>query len=453
MSTIAAVSTPLASGGIGVIRISGEDAISVADSVFVSVHGKRLCDLAGYSACLGYIFDGDTKLDECIATVYRAPKSYTGEDVVELSCHGGLFVTQAVLRSVLSHGAVAAKAGEFTLRAYLNGKMDLIEAENVMNIIGAQGQQALSCALDTLDGRLSTKIGEIKDALADICASICAWCDYPEDDVPDVRGEELIPSIEEQISRLENLIKTFDSGKAMTEGVTAVICGRPNVGKSSLMNAMTGYDRSIVTSIAGTTRDVVEETVRFGNVLFRLSDTAGLRATQDEVENIGVNLARKRIDRAQLILAVFDASEELNKEDVDLLTLCGQRRSVAILNKTDLEQKTNIKDIKKYTSCAVEVCANDGTGLDELARVCERLTGLDDIDTSAGVLTTERQRRGCENALTLCRRAVDDINDGVTLDAVNITLTDAVDALLELTGERAGEDVIEKVFANFCVGK
>lgn len=453
MSTIAAIATPNASGGIGTIRISGEDAICVADKVFKSLSGKKLSDLNGYTALFGHIYENKSVIDECVALVFRAPKSYTGEDVVELSCHGGLYVTQKVLRTVLANGASPAEAGEFTKRAFLNGKIDLAQAESVMNIISAHGQQALNAAANTLDGKLSKKLSEIAASLTNISAGIAVWTDDPDEDVPQAHEENVLSVAENALSGLNSLIKNFDSGRAVTQGVSTAICGHPNVGKSTLMNQLTGFDKSIVTDIAGTTRDVVEETVRLGDIVLHLADTAGIRESDDIVEAIGIDRTMKKLDSAQLVLAVFDSSQPLDENDIALLEKCRDRCAVAIINKTDLGIKTDIEKIKKYIPNAVMLSAANGDGLEELKNVIEKLLGTAELDTSAGILANERQYACCTAAAESLEEAVSGLQLGVTLDAVNVSIDYAVEKLLELTGEKAREAVVNEVFSKFCVGK
>lgn len=453
MSTVAAIATPNAPGGIGIIRISGEDAFKIADCVFKSVSSKRLSELKGYTAAFGHVYDGENLIDECIATVFRAPKSYTGEDVVELSCHGGLYVTNSVLRAVLSAGALPAEAGEFTKRAFLNGRIDLAEAEGVMNIISAKGRDALNAAVTTLDGALSRRIDSVCRTLTHLGAGMAVWTDYPDEDIPEVRTDSLLKSLENISKELDSLISSFEAGHAITEGISTVICGHPNVGKSTLMNLLTGYDRSIVTDIAGTTRDVIEETVRLGSAVLRLQDTAGLRVSSDEIENIGVSIARQRIDRAGLIIAVFDASIPLSDEDADLLKKCREKRAVAVINKTDIGVCIDKKEIEKYIPVVVEMSASSGNGIDELKNAVEKMLSLDTLDSSAVMLTTERQRNCCVRAKSCVDEAVEALKFGMTLDAVNVGVDSAIDELNELTGKKATETVVDEVFSKFCVGK
>lgn len=453
MSTVAAIATPNASGGIGVIRISGEEAISVADKVFRSVSEKKLSEIKGYTALFGHIYENESVIDECVALVFRAPKSYTGEDVVELSCHGGMFVTQKVLRTVLANGASPAEAGEFTKRAFLNGKIDLAEAESIMNIISAHGQQALNAAVNTLDGKLSERISAVAASLTNVAAGIAVWTDDPNEDVPQAHEENVRAVVENSLNELERLINNFDSGKAVTQGVSTTICGHPNVGKSTLMNQLTGCDRSIVTSIAGTTRDVIEETVRLGDIVLHLADTAGIHESEDIVEAIGIDRTMKKLETAELILAVFDYSQELTDDDIKLLEKCTGRRAVAVINKTDLENKVDTEKIIEYIPDAVMLSAANGDGLEELKEVIEKILGTAELDTSSGILANERQYNCCMSAAESLREALDGLSMGVTLDAVNVSIDYAVEKLLELTGEKARDAVVNEVFSKFCVGK
>lgn len=452
-STIAAIATPLAAGGIGIIRISGEDALNIADKVFRCKSGKKLCDAKGYTAHYGRAFDENGDIDEAIAIVYRTPKSYTGEDIAEISCHGGLLVVQRVLRSVFAAGASAAGPGEFTKRAFLNGKIDLAEAEGVMDIINAGSEQAANAALNLRDGALSREADDICQNLISASAHMAAWVDYPEDDVPELNYDVLAETLRQCGDRIEKLISCYDSGKAVTEGVSAVIVGKPNAGKSTLMNALAGVQKSIVTPVAGTTRDVVEETVRLGNVVLRLADTAGIRETGDIVESIGVDMAKQRLQRAEIVFAVFDLSDAFTHEDEELCRICESKKSVAILNKSDLDAVMDISQIEKYFSETVTISAESGDNLEALEKAVERVLGTSEFDSSAPMAASERQRDCCRRALQYINEGVEGLNSGVTLDAVNVLTDCAIDALLELTGKKAGEEVINEVFSRFCVGK
>ncbi|MBQ6708900.1 MAG: tRNA uridine-5-carboxymethylaminomethyl(34) synthesis GTPase MnmE [Clostridia bacterium] len=451
--TIAAVATPMSAGGIGIIRISGSDAINVADRVFKAKSTKSLSALSGYSAAYGKVYDEDKVIDEAIALVFRAPKSYTGEDVVEISCHGGLFVTQRVLRTVLKNGAQPAEAGEFTKRAFLNGRIDLSKAEAVMNIISANGEQAANAAVTALDGALSRDIHEAADRLISVCANMSAWVDYPDEEIPEIEYPTLAETFNFVKNKIKKLLDDYDAGRAVIEGVNTAIVGKPNVGKSTLMNLLSGHQRSIVTPIAGTTRDVVEETVRLGGLVLRLADTAGIHSSSDAVETIGVELAETKLRQADLVFAVFDASDELSEEDYSILEKCKGKQTIAIINKTDLERKIDEEAIKDSCNLIIEMSARNSEGCDKLSQAVESLLGTDKIDTSLAMLSTERQRVCCEKALRFVEEGLEAINIGMTMDAINVCAEAAVEALLELTGEKATNVVVDEIFAQFCVGK
>lgn len=453
MSTIAAISTGQAAGGIGVVRISGENALSVADRIFKTVSGIKLEKLSGYKAAFGKVFFEEKCVDEAVALVFKAPKSYTGEDVVEISCHGGLLVTKQVLRAALANGAVPAEAGEFTKRAFLNGKMDLTRAESVMNIISAKSEQAKSAALNTLDGALYKKISEISLSLKKIAAQMAAWVDYPDEEIDDLSDEKLKTTLLTAKAELEKLIKSFDVGQIIIEGVETAIVGKPNVGKSTLMNLLSGCEKSIVTSVAGTTRDIVEETVTLGNNVLRLADTAGLHDTQDTVEKIGVDRTRQKLDRASLVLAVFDSSTEIDDEDMEIIKMCNGKNAVAIINKTDLNTNFNAEKINKNFESVVYLSAKDRNGIQELEKAIEKTLGTADFDTSAATLMNERQLACCKAALQSIDEAISALEIGMTRDALNVNIDVAVESLDTLTGEKATESVVNEIFSQFCVGK
>ena len=453
MSTIAAISTGRAPGGIGVVRISGEDAIKIGDKIFSSFGGKKLCNIDGYSALYGKAHDEKSDIDTVVALLFSAPKSYTGEDVVEISCHGGLFVTDKVLKAAFEAGAVPAEAGEFTKRAFLNGKMDLTSAESVMNVISAQGEQAEKIALGVLEGRLFKEIKAITDKLVYDLALLSAWVDYPYEEIEDLSANNLGDHIEYSINSLEKLIKDFSTGQIIIEGVDTAIVGCPNVGKSTLMNLLSGTEKSIVTEIAGTTRDIVEDTVNVGGITLRLADTAGVRETDDLVESIGVDRAVKRLEKAELVLAVFDASRELNDSDRRLIELCKGKKAIGIINKTDLDKNHLNDEIENNFSQTVFISAKKGTGKDDLAKAVEELLGTADFDTSAVAVVNERQCECCKKALEALKDAENALSLGLTMDAVTVCLDSAIENLMVLTGEKATELVVNEIFAQFCVGK
>lgn len=451
--TIAAIATPNAPGGIGIVRISGENALEIADKIFRPVNGKALTESKGYRAYFGDVYDNNEKIDEAVCLVFRAPSSYTGEDTAEISCHGGLYITKRVLRAALDAGAIPAEAGEFTKKAFLNGKLDLAAAESVMSLIGASGKQAATAALNTLDGNLSREIIKCADDIIGICASLAAWVDYPDEDIEDTDAGDMLPIFEKTKSALTDIIRRYDCGRAVTDGIDAVIVGKPNVGKSTLMNMLTGFERSIVTDIAGTTRDVVEEKIVLGEIIMRVADTAGIRETENVVENIGVNLAKRRLERAELVLAVFDSSVPLNSDDLDIIEQCRGKKAIALLNKSDLPMTADRKIIDDNFPYTVELSAATGEGRDALENAVRSIFRTNEFDPNSACLTSERQRLCCVNAVNHIDEAISALNMGVTLDAVNVCADCAIDALLELTGDKATSAVVDEVFSRFCVGK
>ena len=453
LSAIAAISTPLGTGGVGIIRISGKNATEIADKIFVSVNRKKLSSSKGYRAYFGRIFDGETAVDEVVCLVFRAPHSYTGEDVVEINCHGGVVLMKKILRLVLQSGAQAAAPGEFTKRAFLNGKLDLSEAESVMTLISAQGEQGANAAFNQLEGSLSRKIEKINSSLLSLAAHIAAWVDYPDDEIEELGENELYNTIYNANSEISALLNNFDSGMAVTNGVEAAIVGKPNVGKSTLMNLLTGYDRSIVTEIEGTTRDVVEETVNLNGCILRISDTAGMRETGDIVEKLGVERSKKKLERAAIVFAVFDLSKPLSDEDKELIDECKGKNVIPIINKTDLEPCLDVDYIKNMLGTPLFISAKSGDGYNELCDRVTELMGTKNFDTTSAMLVNERQRICCQKASDALNDALEALNIGLTPDAVGVCVDDAIAALLELTGQKASEAVVDEVFRQFCVGK
>ena len=453
LSAIAAISTPLGTGGVGIIRISGKNATEIADRIFVSVNGKKLSSSKGYRAYFGRIFDGETAVDEVVCLVFRAPHSYTGEDVVEINCHGGVILLKKILRLILQNGAQAAAPGEFTKRAFLNGKLDLSEAESVMTLISAQGEQGANAAFNQLEGSLSRKIEKINSSLLSLAAHIAAWVDYPDDEIEELGNNELYSTIYNAHLELCALLSNFDSGMAVTNGVEAAIVGKPNVGKSTLMNLLTGYDRSIVTEIEGTTRDVVEETVNLNGCILRISDTAGMRETGDIVEKLGVERSRKKLERAAIVFAVFDLSKPLSDEDKELIDECKDKNVIPIVNKTDLEPRLDVDYIKNMLGSPLFISAKSGDGYNELCDRVAELMGTKNFDTTSAMLVNERQRICCQKASDALKDALETLNIGLTPDAIGVCIDDAIAALLELTGQKASEAVVDEVFKQFCVGK
>lgn len=453
MSTVAAISTAQGQGGIGVIRVSGEDSFTIVDKIFKSVSGKKIIDIKGYTALFGHIYNNEEVLDEAVVLKYVAPKSFTGENVVEISCHGGMYITKEVLNAVIMAGASLAEPGEFTKRAYLNGKMDLTEAESVMDIISAKSKSAARAALFVKDGALFRKSQQVKQLLLDKAAHLSAWADYPEEDIPEVTEDSIMEAIDESISILEKLLSTYDMGQVVKEGIDTVIAGRPNAGKSTLMNLLVGREKSIVTNIAGTTRDVVEDTVLVGNVMLKLSDTAGIRDTDNEIEKIGVQKTFDKINGAGLVIALFDNNEKLNSEDIDLINKIKEMPCIAVINKIDLEDKVDKKYITDNIDNVVYISAKQQDNIDELKNMIEKIAGTEDFDPSAGIIANERQKNAIRNAVNSLYEAKESLTMGMTMDAITVSLQETIEYLLELTGEKAGEEIVDSVFHNFCVGK
>lgn len=449
--TIAAISTPSGEGAIGVIRISGKDAVTVADRVFFPFSGKPLSSLNGYRAAYGEIKSGENLLDNAVALVFKAPKSYTGEDVVEISVHGGALMLRSVLRLILENGAQPAERGEFTKRAFLNGKLDLAKAESIMGLISAENEASLKMSRAALGGKISKKIAEIESDLVTAAASIAAYSDYPDEDIEGLNPENFGRMLRNAEKELRIMLETYDAGKILREGINTVIIGKPNVGKSTLMNLLSGEERSIVTDVAGTTRDIVEETVVLGDITLRLADTAGIHETDDKVENIGVRLAENRIDTASLILAVFDSTMPLDSDDLRILDSIKNKNAIIIINKTDLRGEISAEDFKGFKT--VEISAKSGKGYEELSLAVKEISGTANLNPDSAVLLNERQRNCAFNALESVKETLRTLECGHTMDAVGVCLDDALSALFELTGKRATNEVADEIFRKFCVGK
>ena len=448
--TIAAIATGQAAGGIGVVRISGDGALDVAERVFTCVNGGRLSELSGYRAKLGTMSDGDWS-DECVAIVFRAPHSYTGEDVVELSCHGGLVTTRCALEACLASGARLAEPGEFTKRAYLNGKMSLDQAESVMAIINAGSRQAAKAAMRARSTRLAEHTEELRTSLTAMAARIAVCEDFPDEEDYELDYTTLVPDLEKAERTLADIEKNGRLGRVLREGIETIIIGKPNVGKSTLMNLLSGCERSIVTSVPGTTRDIVEERVMLGDCPLLISDTAGLRDTSDPVEAIGVERARARLETASLILAVFDGSDELTAEDTEILGAIADTPAVAIINKTDRPQVIDETAIRAKIPVIIRMSASSGEGAGELEREILRITELEKLDPADNILTNSRQLDCVKRAREYVSMALEDARFSGGM--LGLYLRDAINALAELTGENADRSIVDEVFDNFCVGK
>lgn len=451
--TIAAVATGNSAAGIGVIRISGDSAVETAQKVFKAMDSTPLAELKGYTAKYGSVYYKNEKFDNAVALVFKNPKSYTGEDVVELSVHGGIFIVERTLEAVFDAGARPAQPGEFTKRAFLNGKIDLAQAEGVAALISAQGQDAAKVSYNLLQGSLSKKIGKVLDSLIDCSASMAAWVDYPDEDIPELEHGTLINTLKKAKSDLKELLDNYENGVVMTQGVDTAIVGKPNCGKSTLMNMLSGEEKSIVTHIEGTTRDIVENSVRLGSMVLRLADTAGIRQSDDIVESIGIKKAMDRIGTASLILAVFDGSLPLSDEDETLIDACKGKSCVAVINKRDLPQRADEEKLRSKFDYLVKICAKDGEGSRELEEAVKHVLGVENFDSSRPILANKRQKQCAQNAYEHVDQALSGAEAGVTYDAVNVMIDSAVDDLLSLTGKKATEEVVNNIFSRFCVGK
>ncbi len=458
--TIAAISTPFGRGGVALIRISGVDAISVAAKAFKPLSGKTLGEIPHAMAVYGKIVNGVRTVDDGLATVFYAPRSYTGEDTVEISCHGGILITQKVLEAVYLAGAEPALPGEFTKRAFISGKLKLTEAEAVIASINAESEEQLKLARSHMEGSLTRELDEISDTLIKILARCYVLCDYPDEDLSEVGTDEAIGMLDGVKSRLTRLIRGYKMGHAVAEGISTAIVGRPNVGKSSLLNALLGYSRAIVTDIPGTTRDTVEEKLYLGRVLLRLCDTAGIRSGDelDTVEKMGIERSLEKMDSSELVFAVFDASLPLEKEDGELLKRLDGFNGckIAVLNKCDKGEDVlafeRIKGIK--FDRIIKISAKDNIGIDELKELVEGLYFEGEIDySSTPILSLACQRAAVEKSLEYIERAITGLSGMLPPDIAGLDVEGAIAALGEIDGRQISERIVSDIFSSFCVGK
>ena len=451
--TIAAISTPKGEGGIAIIRISGDKSFEILDKIFVKKNPNA--NLGFYKLNYGFIKDGEKTVDEVMAVRLKAPKSYTCEDIVEINCHGGTLVSEKVLELVLRNGARHAESGEFTKRAFMNGRIDLSQAEAVMDIIQGKTEKSVSLSLDQLRGDLRDKVNQFKKALLDITAHVNVVLDYPEEGIDDPLPAELRNNLEKVYEEANRLIDSYDTGKKIKEGIKTVIVGKPNVGKSTLLNALLHEERAIVTHVAGTTRDVIEEIINIKGVPLVLVDTAGIRKTDDIVENIGVEKSKQFIGKADLVLLVLDASEELENEDIEVINQIkeNKKKVIVLLNKIDLNKKINLAGHNLEN--IVEISAKDNIGIEDMQEKIYSYIVEEDVENSSEklIITNIRHKTALEKTKDAIKNIFETIDMGLPMDLISVDLKEALDSLSEITGEISSEDILDHVFGNFCVGK
>ena len=455
-TTIAAISTAMSASGIGIVRISGEDAMNVIAKIYRSKNGrKNIKEVKTHTIHYGYIYDGDETVDEVLVMVMRGPKTYTGEDTVEIDCHGGVYAMKRVLETVLKNGAQVAEPGEFTKRAFLNGRLDLSQAEAVMDVIQAKSEVALKSSVEQLKGSVLRAVKEIRGKLLHHIAYIETALDDPEHFDLDGYPQELLEVAEAQKKKVQKLLKSADDGKMIQEGIRTVILGKPNAGKSSLLNFLVGEDRAIVTEIAGTTRDTLEEYISLHGISLRIIDTAGIRETEDVVEKIGVEKARQMAEKADLILYVVDSSQPLDENDQEIMELLRGRKSIVIYNKTDLASAVDMGSLREKTgSQVIPLSVVDETGIEDLEKSIREMFFQGEISFDDEVyITNARHKTALEEAEKSLEMVTESIEAGMPEDFFSIDLMGAYEALGKILGESLGEDLVNEIFSKFCVGK
>ena len=457
-NTIAAISTALSEGGIGIIRLSGDDSIEIVDKIFRTKKGERkLLSFHSHTIHYGFIYDGEEIIDEVMVSIMKAPNSFTRENVVEINCHGGILVCKKILNLVLSNGARLAEPGEFTKRAFLNGRIDLSNAEAVMDVISSQSEHALKNSLRQLEGRLYEKIKELRDKTIYEIAFIESALDDPEHISLDGYPDRLKDTVDYLLKEVTSLYESSKKGKFVKEGINTVIVGKPNVGKSSLLNVLLGFERAIVTDVEGTTRDTIEEHVSLNNVSLNLYDTAGIRDTEDYVENIGVERAKKYADTADLILFMLDGTRPLTEEDEQIINLIKDKKVIVLLNKIDSECVIDKDAVRKLFSsdyALLEISAKESIGIDSLEKVIEEMFMEGDISSKDEMyITNIRQAEALLSAKNSYELVLRSINDGLPEDFYSIDLMNAYSSLGRIIGEDVDDDLVNEIFTKFCMGK
>ncbi len=450
--TIAAISTPIGEGAIGIVRISGKDAVPISDAIFKSKKHKSPSSFRSFTTHYGYVYDEGALVDEALLTLMRAPKSYTKEDLIEISCHSGIIPLRKILDLVIKNGARLAEPGEFTKRAFLNGRIDLAQAEAVLDIIKSKTEASLRVALGQLKGGLSVRLNKIKDELLVSLADIEASIDFPDEDLEIISEAKIKNNLKTIRDRLAKLLESAECGIILREGLTCVICGKPNVGKSSLLNALLRRERAIVTHLPGTTRDAIEEFANINGLPFKLVDTAGIAPTEDIVEREGILRSREYLEQADLTLLVIDANGDITDEDKMLLTDTSGKPRIIVINKTDLPQK--IDSAVLGNNCRVKISAKFGDGIDELKKkMTDTVWGGKIISSEGAVITNLRQKDALTSALKSVECAIGAVEDKLSPELIAVELKDALDSVGEIVGEIITDDLLDKIFSQFCIGK
>ena len=452
--TIAAISTPRGEGGIGIVRISGSDSLCILTKIFKPISKKEVGELRNFSINYGHLYDGEELVDEVLVSIMKGPNTYTKEDIVEINCHGGFLITEKVLELVLKNGARIAELGEFTRRAFLNGRLDLTQAEAVIDLIHGKTDKSISLSLNQLRGDLREQIDVLKKQLLDVSAHVNVVLDYPEEGIDDPLPHDLVDNLHNVVNTTDALIKSYNKGKMIKEGIKTAIVGKPNVGKSSLLNSVLREERAIVTHVAGTTRDVIEEVVNLNGIPLVLVDTAGIRKTDDLVENIGVEKSKELIEKADLVLFVVDNSRELDEEDLRIHDRINADKVIGLINKTDIESKLDVTPLTKIKKW-IKISALEKIGIDSMEKEIYSYVISGQIEDSSQklVITNVRHKSALEKTKQAVENIFETIEMGLPMDLIAVDLKEALDSLSEVTGEISNEDLLDHIFSNFCVGK